>query len=94
MLATLPHFLSVCVAFLNNYFPFNSSKIKFSFSGVNELFCHIASSFMVQKLFSFVDQTSVADNPDSLQNHEVLLPGHLITIYLKVEADFERNFST
>ncbi|CAN6678487.1 unnamed protein product [Malus baccata var. baccata] len=39
--------------------------------------------FMVQKLFSLVDQTSVPDNPDSLQNHEVLLPGHLITIYLK-----------
>ncbi|KAL6562796.1 DNA-directed RNA polymerase I subunit RPA2 [Orobanche hederae] len=39
--------------------------------------------FMLQKLFSFVDQTSVPDNSDSLQNQEVLLPGHLITIYLK-----------
>ncbi|GER39393.1 DNA-directed RNA polymerase [Striga asiatica] len=39
--------------------------------------------FMLQKLFSLVDQTSVPDNPDSLQNQEVLLPGHLITIYLK-----------
>ncbi|KZV18468.1 hypothetical protein F511_18036 [Dorcoceras hygrometricum] len=39
--------------------------------------------FMLQKLFSFIDQTSLADNPDSLQNQEVLLPGHLITIYLK-----------
>ncbi|KAK4379648.1 hypothetical protein RND71_001510 [Anisodus tanguticus] len=39
--------------------------------------------FMLQKLFSLVDQTSVLDNPDSLQNQEVLLPGHLITIYLK-----------
>lgn len=38
---------------------------------------------MLQKLFSLVDQTSVPDNPDSLQNQEVLLPGHLITIYLK-----------
>ncbi|XP_042014422.1 DNA-directed RNA polymerase I subunit 2-like [Salvia splendens] len=38
---------------------------------------------MLQKLFSLVDQTSVPDNPDSLQHHEVLLPGHLITIYLK-----------
>lgn len=44
------------------------------------------SSFMVQKLFSLIDQTSVPDNPDSLQNQEVLLPGHLITIYLKVET--------
>lgn len=40
---------------------------------------------MLQKLFSLVDQTSVPDNPDSLQNQEVLLPGHLITIYLKVK---------
>lgn len=39
--------------------------------------------FMLQKLFSLVDHTSVPDNPDSLQNQEVLLPGHLITIYLK-----------
>lgn len=39
--------------------------------------------FMLQKLFSLIDQTSVLDNPDSLQNQEVLLPGHLITIYLK-----------
>ncbi|XP_070669162.1 DNA-directed RNA polymerase I subunit 2 [Malus domestica] len=43
--------------------------------------------FMVQKLFSLVDQTSVPDNPDSLQNHEVLLPGHLITIYLKEKLE-------
>lgn len=42
-------------------------------------------SFMLQKLFSLIDQTSVPDNPDSLQNQEVLLPGHLITIYLKVQ---------
>lgn len=41
---------------------------------------------MLQKLFSLVDQTSVPDNPDALQNQEVLLPGHLITIYLKVKA--------
>ncbi|KAK3006319.1 hypothetical protein RJ639_015928 [Escallonia herrerae] len=39
--------------------------------------------FMLQKLFSFIDQTSLPDNPDSLQNQEVLLPGHLITIYMK-----------
>ncbi|KAK9284078.1 hypothetical protein L1049_012338 [Liquidambar formosana] len=39
--------------------------------------------FMVQKLFSLIDQTSAPDNLDSLQNQEVLLPGQLITIYLK-----------
>lgn len=43
--------------------------------------------FMLQKLFSLVDQTSVPDNPDSLQNHEVLLPGHLITLYLKEKLE-------
>ncbi|XP_057976334.1 DNA-directed RNA polymerase I subunit 2 isoform X2 [Malania oleifera] len=39
--------------------------------------------FMLQKLFSLIDQTSAPDNLDALQNQEVLLPGHLITIYLK-----------
>ncbi|XP_062109933.1 DNA-directed RNA polymerase I subunit 2 [Humulus lupulus] len=43
--------------------------------------------FMVQKLFSFIDQTSVTDSPDSLQNHEVLLPGHLITLYMKEKLE-------
>ncbi|KAG4943859.1 hypothetical protein JHK85_048505 [Glycine max] len=36
---------------------------------------------------SFLYQTSVPDNPDSLQNHEVLLPGHLITLYLKEKLE-------
>lgn len=39
--------------------------------------------FMLQKLFALADQTAAPDNPDTLQNHEVLLPGHLLTIYLK-----------
>lgn len=39
--------------------------------------------FLLQKLFSLIDHTSEPDNPDSLQNQEVLLPGHLIIIYLK-----------
>ncbi|KAG9451383.1 hypothetical protein H6P81_011348 [Aristolochia fimbriata] len=39
--------------------------------------------FMLQKLFAIVDQKSLPDNPDTLQNQEVLLPGHLVTIYLK-----------
>ncbi|KAL8145296.1 DNA-directed RNA polymerase I subunit 2 [Apium graveolens] len=43
--------------------------------------------FMLQKLFSLVDQTSVPDNPDALQNQEVLLPGHLITVYLKEKIE-------
>ncbi|OMO51312.1 hypothetical protein CCACVL1_29865 [Corchorus capsularis] len=43
--------------------------------------------FMVQKLFSLVDQTSTPDNTDSLQNQEILLAGHLITIYLKEKLE-------
>ncbi|KAL0700208.1 hypothetical protein Bca4012_056330 [Brassica carinata] len=43
--------------------------------------------FMIQKLFSLVDQTSLPDNPDSLQNQEILVPGHLITIYLKEKLE-------
>ncbi|XP_024007983.1 DNA-directed RNA polymerase I subunit 2 [Eutrema salsugineum] len=43
--------------------------------------------FLIQKLFSLVDQTSLPDNPDSLQNQEILVPGHLITIYLKEKLE-------
>ncbi|GKV39647.1 hypothetical protein SLEP1_g47390 [Rubroshorea leprosula] len=43
--------------------------------------------FMVQKLYSLIDQTSVPDNLDSLQNQEILLPGHIITIYLKEKLE-------
>ncbi|CAH8299301.1 unnamed protein product [Eruca vesicaria subsp. sativa] len=43
--------------------------------------------FIIQKLFSLVDQTSLPDNPDSLQNQEVLVPGHLVTIYLKEKLE-------
>ena len=39
---------------------------------------------MLQKLFSLVDKTSVSDNPDALQNQEVLQAGLLISVYLKV----------
>jgi DNA-directed RNA polymerase I subunit RPA2 len=34
-----------------------------------------------------VDQTSLPDNPDSLQNQEILVPGHVITIYLKEKLE-------
>ncbi|CAL1402187.1 unnamed protein product [Linum trigynum] len=43
--------------------------------------------FMLQKLFSLIDQTSSLDNPDALQNQEVLLPGHIITIYMKEKLE-------
>ncbi|KAJ4845829.1 DNA-directed RNA polymerase I subunit 2 [Turnera subulata] len=41
----------------------------------------------INKLFSFVDGTSAPDNPDSLQNQDILLPGHIITIYLKEKLE-------
>ncbi|KAJ0974432.1 hypothetical protein J5N97_016397 [Dioscorea zingiberensis] len=55
------------------------------------IFVHLANNydkfnlliFMLQKLFALVDQTASPDNPDALQNQEVLLPGHLITLYIK-----------
>ncbi|KAL3820061.1 hypothetical protein ACJIZ3_005966 [Penstemon smallii] len=39
--------------------------------------------FMLQKLYSMVDKKSVPDEPYVVQNQEVLLPGDLMTIYLK-----------
>ncbi|TYI89180.1 hypothetical protein E1A91_D03G036500v1, partial [Gossypium mustelinum] len=61
----------------------------------NHIFVHLNDNndkfnlliFMVQKLFSLVDQTSAPDNSDSLQNQEILLSGHLITIYLKEKLE-------
>lgn len=43
-------------------------------------------SFMLWKLFAMVDRTAVPDNADALQNQEVLQPGLVITIYVKVNA--------
>ncbi|TVU32185.1 hypothetical protein EJB05_23907 [Eragrostis curvula] len=39
--------------------------------------------FMLQKLYALVDKTAAPDNADALQYQEALLPGHLITIFLK-----------
>lgn len=39
--------------------------------------------FMLQKLYALVDQTAAPDNGDVLQNQEVLLPGHFISVYFK-----------
>ena len=38
---------------------------------------------MIRKLFSFAEGKCIADNADALMNHELLLPGHLLTMYLK-----------
>ncbi|KAG5113444.1 hypothetical protein JHK82_036713 [Glycine max] len=57
---------------------------KFNLLMLGTCSCFLCDDF---KLFSLIDQTSVPDNPDSLQNHEVLLPGHLITLYLKEKLE-------
>ena len=38
---------------------------------------------MLQKLFALVDGLAAPDNADALQNQEILLPGHLLTIAVK-----------
>lgn len=38
---------------------------------------------MLQKLFALVDGLAAPDNADALQNQEILLPGHLLTISVK-----------
>ncbi|KAJ4796363.1 DNA-directed RNA polymerase subunit beta [Rhynchospora pubera] len=57
----------------------------------NYIFVHLTNNhdkfnmliFMLQKLYALVDQTASPDNADALQNQEVLMPGHLIAVYLK-----------
>ncbi|KNA10898.1 hypothetical protein SOVF_140060 [Spinacia oleracea] len=71
----------------------NESSVVVGDSVLNDfIFVHLGTNnhdkfnlliFMLQKLFSLVDQTSVPDNPDALQNQEVLQAGQLISIYLK-----------
>lgn len=61
----------------------------------NFIFVHLKTNedkfnlliFMVQKLFSLVDETSVPDNPDALQNQEALLAGQMIAIVLKAKLE-------
>ncbi|KAI0513808.1 hypothetical protein KFK09_009838 [Dendrobium nobile] len=43
--------------------------------------------FMLQKLFALVDQNGAPDNVDALQNMEVLLIGHIMTIYIKEKLE-------
>ena len=42
---------------------------------------------MLRKLFSFAEGKCAADNADALMNHELLLPGHLMTMYLKEKLE-------
>jgi DNA-directed RNA polymerase I subunit RPA2 len=42
---------------------------------------------MLRKLYSLVSGSSCADNPDSPQHHEVLLPGFLYGMIIKERFD-------
>lgn len=53
-----------------------------TFSDKLEVLLHL-----IKKLFSFVQGRCVVDNADALMNHELLLPGHLLGIYLKEKID-------
>eukprot|EP00897_Mesotaenium_endlicherianum_P006739 jgi/Mesen1/6093/ME000031S05363 len=39
--------------------------------------------YMLQKLYAVVDGTAQEDNVDTLQHHDLLLPGHLLTMFVK-----------
>lgn len=42
-----------------------------------------ADSYMIRKLYALVSGECCADNPDSPQHQEVLLPGHLYNMIIK-----------
>lgn len=42
---------------------------------------------MIEKLYALVSGEILPDNLDSLQNHEVLLPGHLYLMFLKEKLE-------
>lgn len=42
---------------------------------------------MMRKLYSFAQGLCSADNADALMNHEILLPGHLITMIVKEKLE-------
>jgi len=53
-----------------------------SFSDKLECMLH-----MLRKLFAFAQGKCVADNPDALINHDILMPGHLFTMIVKEKFD-------
>ena len=42
---------------------------------------------MARKLYAFVQNRCAADNADALSSHELLLPGHLFSMYIKEKID-------
>ena len=48
---------------------------------------------MTQKLFAFVNGECAAESPDNPMFQEVLLPGHLLQMVLKVNASLSLSYS-
>ena len=42
---------------------------------------------MLRKLYAFAQGEVYGDNADALMNHELLLPGHLMTMYVKEKLE-------
>ena len=42
---------------------------------------------MIRKLYSYAENKCIADNADAIMNHELLLPGHLIIMYIKEKLE-------
>jgi DNA-directed RNA polymerase I subunit RPA2 len=38
---------------------------------------------MIRKLYSLVSGSIVEDNPDTMMNQDILLPGHMYTMFVK-----------
>ena len=53
-----------------------------SFSSKLECLLH-----MLRKMFAFAEGKCATDNADALMNHELLLPGHLMNMYLKEKLE-------
>jgi DNA-directed RNA polymerase I subunit RPA2 len=51
----------------------------------------LPTSFMLRKLYSLVSGACCADNPDSPQHQEVLLPGFLYAMIIKERFDEALN---
>lgn len=93
---------SECLAFLGSHFR-NFLPISDNWSDENAgnllierfFFVHVSAFssklecllHMMRKLFAFAEGKCAADNADALMNHELLLPGHLITMYVKEKME-------
>jgi len=94
--------MAQCQAFLGSLFRTKlpiSTKTTDTLAGIillkRYLFVHVDSFsekldcliVMIRKLFCFAQGKCLGDNADALMNHEILLPGHLINLYVKEKME-------